>query len=199
MSLEEEETLLGMVFDSLPSMVFVVDEDVRIYDYNAAASALTVIERRAVLKRRAGEILHCVHSIDVPEGCGRAPYCADCVVRNAVTEAFAGSRVARRRARMELIQGEDKASIYALVTASPFSFRGKPLVLLVIEDISEIAELYRMIPICSHCGKVRDDEESWMRIESYFKDNWDVDFSHSICPDCYESEMEKMTDADKGE
>ena len=64
--------------------------------------------------------------------------------------------------------------------------------LLVIEDISEIAELQRMIPICSICKKVRDDKKSWFRLEAYFKDHWDVDFSHGYCPECYKSEMEKI-------
>jgi hypothetical protein len=93
---------------------------------------------------------------------------------------------------MELVSGHKTAELYALVTASSFSYEGRSLVLLVIEDISELAELYRMIPICSVCGKVRDDRESWMRMESYFKETWDVDFSHGLCPDCLKAEMEKV-------
>jgi hypothetical protein len=93
---------------------------------------------------------------------------------------------------MELIRDEGKIAIYALITASPFPFHDKPLVLLVIEDISEVAELYRMIPICSVCRKVRDDKESWMMVEAYFKDKWDVDFTHGLCPDCYKIESEKV-------
>jgi hypothetical protein len=66
-------------------------------------------------------------------------------------------------------------------------------VLLVIEDISEIAELHRLIPICSVCRKVRDDKESWMQVEAYFKSGWDVDFTHGFCPDCLQVEMDKIT------
>jgi PAS domain len=191
MDQREEDVILGAVFDALPSMVFVVDQDVRILEYNAAASDLMATERKAVLRQRAGQILHCVRSNEVPEGCGRSPFCRDCIVRNSVMEAFEGNRVVRRRTRMELIRDEGKASIYALITASPFSFHGRALALLVIEDISEIAELYRMIPICSVCGRVRDDRSSWMRVESYFKDRWNVDFSHGYCPECLEIEMNK--------
>jgi hypothetical protein len=114
-------------------------------------------------------------------------------------EAFQGNRVVRRRTRIELIRDTNKIEIYALITVSPFSFQDRPLVLLVIEDISEIAELYRMIPICSVCGKVRDDKESWMRVEAYFKNNWDVDFSHGLCPDCYKIESDKLKSYIKAE
>jgi PAS domain-containing protein len=192
MNEKEKRAMLRTVFDALPSLVLVVDQDVKIHEYNAAASDLLMAERKTVLKRRAGEILHCIHSHDVREGCGRTSFCKDCIIRNSVTEAFQGNRVARRRTRIELIRGSDKIELYALITASPFSFRDKPFVLLVIEDISEIAELYRMIPICAVCGKVRDDQASWMRIEAYFKNNWGVDFTHGLCPDCYEIERAKL-------
>jgi len=195
----EKRDILRAVFDALPSLVLVVDRDVRIQEYNAAVSDLLKADRKTVFKRRAGEVLHCIHSSEVPEGCGRSPSCKDCIIRNSVTEAFHGSRIVRRRTKIELIQDVDKAEIYALITASPFSFQDKPLVLLVIEDISEIAELYRMIPICSVCGKVRDDKESWMRIEAYFKNNWDVDFSHGLCPDCYKIEMDEIEACIKAE
>jgi hypothetical protein len=188
----EKTDMLRAVFDALPSLVFVVDEDVRIQEYNTAAADLLMADRRTVLKRRAGEVIHCIHSREVPEGCGRAPFCKDCIIRNAVREACEGDRVVRRRTRIELIRDGKKQALYALITASPFHFQGRPLVLLVIEDIGEIAELYRMIPICSVCRKVRGDKESWMRVEAYFTEKWDVDFSHGLCPDCYEIERDRM-------
>ncbi len=187
----EKRDLLRAVFDALPSLVLVVDQDLSIQDYNAAASDFLMAEGKSVLKQRAGEILHCIHSREVKAGCGRSPFCGDCIIRNSVTEAFQGNRVVRRRTRIEVIRDEKKLDIYSLITTSSFSFHDRSLVLLVIEDISEIAELYRLIPICYICGKVRDDKESWMRVEAYFKNNWDVDFSHGLCPDCYNIQKEK--------
>jgi PAS domain-containing protein len=192
MSQREDGAILRAVFDALPSLVFVVDEDVRIQEYNSAAAELLKDDRGTILKHRAGDLLHCVHAGESERGCGTAPFCADCIIRNSVNEAFEGKRIVRRRTRMELVSGHKTAELYALVTASSFSYEGRSLVLLVIEDISELAELYRMIPICSVCGKVRDDRESWMRMESYFKETWDVDFSHGLCPDCLKAEMEKV-------
>jgi PAS domain-containing protein len=190
---EREKTdMLKTVFDALPSLLFVVDQDVRIQEYNAAALDFLKAESKAVIKQRAGEVFHCVHSREVPDGCGRSPFCENCIIRNSVMEAFQGNRVVRRRTRIELIREGNMLEIYALITTSPFSFQDRSLVLLVIEDISEIAELQRIIPICSICKKVRDDKESWMRVESYFKNNWDVDFSHGYCPDCYKIEVDKL-------
>lgn len=41
-----------------------------------------------------------------------------------------------------------------------------------------------LLPICSNCKKIRDDQGYWCQIESYIRDHSDIDFSHGICPDC---------------
>lgn len=188
----DKRDLLRTVFDVIPSLIFVVDDDVRIQEYNAAAAELLLDKREAILKRRGGEVLNCLHSIEVPEGCGRAPFCNNCVIRNSVTQAFQGDRVVRRRTKIEIIRDGNTFEIYALITVSSFRFKETPLVLLVIEDISEIAELQRMIPICSRCKQIRDEKEAWSRLEIYFKEHWDVDFSHILCPKCYKTDMDKL-------
>jgi ethanolamine transporter EutH len=52
--------------------------------------------------------------------------------------------------------------------------------------LSEIKQLKGIIPICSSCKKIRDDEGYWQQVEVYVKKHSDVDFSHGICPDCAE-------------
>ncbi len=62
----------------------------------------------------------------------------------------------------------------------------------MLEDISEIAELRRMIPICSVCRKLRDEKDAWLRLEAYFKEHWEVNFTHGLCPGCHKIEMDKL-------
>ena len=187
-----ETDLIRTVFDVMPSLVLVVDDDVRVQAYNAAAAKFLADDRQGILKRRGGEVLGCLHAAEDSEGCGHASFCRDCVIRNSVNDAFGGNRVVRRRARMEVLRSGEKPEIYALITASPFQYEERDLVLLVIEDISEIAELQRMIPICSVCRKVQDEKETWSRVEAYFKEKWDVDFSHGLCPSCFKAETERL-------
>lgn len=193
-----ERTLLRAVFDALPSLVFVVDQDVRIQEYNAAAAELLMAGRDAVLRRRAGDILHCIHADETLDGCGRSASCKDCIIRNSVNLAFAGKRVVRRRAKIELLRSGSKREMYGLVTVSLFAFEGKDHALLVIEDISELAALYRMIFICPVCGKMQDEDKTWTKVESYFKNSWDVDCSHNYCPDCFQIELRKIQSQDGG-
>ncbi len=58
----------------------------------------------------------------------------------------------------------------------------------VIEDLrralSEVKTLSGLLPICSHCKKVRDDKGYWKKIESYIEQHSDALFSHGICEEC---------------
>lgn len=49
---------------------------------------------------------------------------------------------------------------------------------------SEIQTLQGIIPICSSCKKVRDDEGFWSQVENYISTRSGAKFSHSLCPDC---------------
>lgn len=42
----------------------------------------------------------------------------------------------------------------------------------------------QLIPICSHCKKVRDNRGFWKKIEQLLADRGDLLFSHSLCPEC---------------
>jgi preprotein translocase subunit YajC len=50
--------------------------------------------------------------------------------------------------------------------------------------LDEIKTLRGIIPICSHCKQIRDDEGSWQRIEEYIHSHSEAQFSHGICPGC---------------
>jgi PAS domain-containing protein len=182
--LSEMSDMVAAVIDAIPSPIFVVDDDVVILGYNQAAAQMLAQAPELVIRRRAGELLHCVHASETPEGCGRAEFCKDCPVRISVTAAISGSRVVRRRARMELLQEGHTEPIYLLVTTAPFSHQGKSLALLILEDISELMELKNLLPICTQCKRIRNDQDYWQSLEAYFREHLDLGFSHSICPEC---------------
>lgn len=48
----------------------------------------------------------------------------------------------------------------------------------------EVKTLEELLPICSHCKQIRDDNGYWNQLESYLHEHSQLTFSHSICPDC---------------
>jgi PleD family two-component response regulator len=50
--------------------------------------------------------------------------------------------------------------------------------------LASVKTLSGLLPICSHCKKIRNENNEWQSIETYVSDHTEADFSHSICPDC---------------
>lgn len=55
---------------------------------------------------------------------------------------------------------------------------------LVEQLQAEVKTLSGLLPICSHCKKIRNAEGEWEILEQYVKSRTDADFTHGICPDC---------------
>jgi DNA-binding response OmpR family regulator len=54
-------------------------------------------------------------------------------------------------------------------------------------DASELWMRLRVAePMCSYCKKIRDDQNYWQQIEGYINERTGSEFSHSVCPDCYQ-------------
>jgi sigma-B regulation protein RsbU (phosphoserine phosphatase) len=54
------------------------------------------------------------------------------------------------------------------------------------EALASVKQLGGLLPICSYCKKIRDDQNYWQQVESYVGEHSHAKFSHSICPECYE-------------
>lgn len=50
--------------------------------------------------------------------------------------------------------------------------------------LDNVKTLRGLLPICSACKKVRDDDGYWSQIEVFIRDHSNADFSHGMCPDC---------------
>lgn len=59
------------------------------------------------------------------------------------------------------------------------------LVRELTEAMAQVKQLRGMLPICASCKKIRDDAGYWSQIETYIHKHTDVEFSHSVCPDCF--------------
>ncbi len=54
----------------------------------------------------------------------------------------------------------------------------------LIRQMQEIKTLRGLLPICSHCKKIRNDKGYWESIEKYVQEHSEAYFSHGLCFDC---------------
>lgn len=172
------------LLDAIDVPVFVVDDDVRLLAMNDAAKEMFGLREDAFYLRRGGEVLHCLRADDVPEGCGHGPHCGTCVIRNSVAASLKGSQVSRRRMKLQRRTETGTREQEVLISARALPESGPNITVLTVEDITEVSRLREIIPICMMCKKIRDDQQYWRQVETYFSNEIGVDFSHGICPAC---------------
>ncbi len=56
----------------------------------------------------------------------------------------------------------------------------------ILNYSTQVQQLESFIPLCSYCKKVRDDKNYWSQIETYINSRTGSQFSHGVCPDCYD-------------
>ncbi len=79
---------------------------------------------------------------------------------------------------------ELKARINAWVRILVAERERDRLILELEEALSNVKKLSGLLPICSHCKSIRDDQGYWNRIEAYINEHSEAYFSHGICPAC---------------
>lgn len=52
------------------------------------------------------------------------------------------------------------------------------------DALDKIKTLRGIVPICSFCKKVRDDNGYWSQVERYVSEHSQAEFSHTYCPKC---------------
>lgn len=72
------------------------------------------------------------------------------------------------------------------------------ILVLLVDHIARKRNLERnvqvldgILPICSYCKKIRNQEGDWEQMELYVTRRSEAEFSHSICPDCMQAHYGK--------
>ena len=67
------------------------------------------------------------------------------------------------------------------------------------EALANVKALQTLLPMCAYCKSIRNDQNYWEKVETYFTQHSNVSFTHSYCPNCYDRyvlpELEALEDA----
>ncbi|HEV2416293.1 MAG TPA: response regulator transcription factor [Terriglobia bacterium] len=53
--------------------------------------------------------------------------------------------------------------------------------------LSRVKSLQGLLPMCSYCKRIRNDRNYWQQVESYIAERSEAEFTHGVCPHCYET------------
>ena len=192
--LQDQRELLHVTLHSIGEGVIATDGDGDIAFINPVAESLTGWSNDTAIGKPIDRVFRIVDEHT------RAPL-TDLIV-NLQSEA----KLSSPASHWQLVAREGR-KLPVWISGAPIRdsrqrFRG---VVLVFRDISRqrqsesekdalLAELQNamgkvrmlsgLLPICSSCKKIRDDNGDWNQIEDYIGKRSEADFSHGICPDC---------------
>jgi len=97
--------------------------------------------------------------------------------------------------REPFIKAAIKSGIFAIIliavgvslffkVTNPIVERLHDTVVKLQSALEEVRTLRGILPICSFCKNIRDDNGSWHQLEAYVTERSDAEFSHGICPGC---------------
>lgn len=52
------------------------------------------------------------------------------------------------------------------------------------QALQQVKVLRGLIPICSSCKRIRNDQNYWQRLEDYLQEHSEAQFSHGLCIEC---------------
>ncbi|MCK5074993.1 MAG: PAS domain S-box protein [Calditrichia bacterium] len=52
------------------------------------------------------------------------------------------------------------------------------------ELLKEVKQLQELLPICSGCKRIRDEDGKWWPMDMYMAKKTKSDLTHTVCPDC---------------
>ena len=107
--------------------------------------------------------------------------------------AINGHSVSRVKGKLNVRDGERIKVLNLLISSSPVDYNNNIYAVVIIENVSNVVGLQGLLPICSSCKKIKNEEGCWDRVDEYIKQHSEVQFTHSLCPECIENLYPKYT------
>jgi GAF domain-containing protein len=82
------------------------------------------------------------------------------------------------------LSAEEKTALEALSRLVMTALELRRSTRELAESLERVKTLSGLLPICSYCKDIRDDQGYWKRVEEYIGDRTNAEFSHGLCPKC---------------
>ncbi len=200
---QESEARARMLLENAADALFLVAADGRIADVNSNACQQTGYAREEIIGMPIQAIDDSFDFERLREEMRRNPGSVVVTVEGRITRRDGKHYPVETR----ICRFPGRGVPMAVAVARDISQRKdmeeqqKALIFDLKEALANVKTLSGLLPICSHCKKIRDDKGYWHKVEKYIAGHSSASFTHGLCPDCLErqyGEDEVHGDRDEG-
>ncbi len=139
--LHESNKFLNTVLDNIHSAVFITDTDLKMSRFNDPFLKLFQPLEKELIGKMCGETIGCMYCVEEGKECGHTSSCDICQIRSGLISTFKDKEPVTKVQidRSFYIDGK-KISKHFQISTRNISFRAKPMILVIIDDISELVE-----------------------------------------------------------
>jgi len=138
-TLKESAAFLNQLLDQIDAAVLIVDERMRIHQFNR--SFLSLFDRAAAPLAGAsfGRISGCVNAVKENQPCGATSQCRLCLLNQSLVQTLAG-KVPVERAPLERVFYLDGRPVrkHLEFSARVLTYQGRRMVLVVLHDVTDL-------------------------------------------------------------
>jgi hypothetical protein len=129
--------ILNSIFDDLPLIMILIDQNGKIENINRAATVALEKEKKDCVGLLGGEIFQCINSF-TGEGCGKSRECLECNVRNSVMHTFeTGKNIYKKESELDIVNNGLPITLNLLISTTLLQHNNEQIVLLTADDITE--------------------------------------------------------------
>lgn len=111
--------------------------------------------------------------------------------RSVIAQNIAQEAIRQKNQSLQTKQNELEA---ALVEVTESNTSLNDTIAQLENALTEIKSLKGILPICSYCKEIRNDEGYWIQLEQYIQTHSDAQFSHNICDACLDEHFPEEED-----
>jgi DNA-binding NtrC family response regulator len=186
-----------LLIDDEPAQAWLVREYLQSTTRNPVSLDVAETVADGLQRLETGDIQVLLLDLSLPDSLGTATFSKvhdrypglPIVVLTSLEDEELGSQLVQLGAQEYLVKGQingpmlQRALRYAIERKQAQAER-EQLIQELRKALAEVKRLSGLLPICSHCKKIRDDHGRWHVLEQYIMSRTDARFSHSLCEDC---------------
>ena len=138
---------LNVIFDSIPNVLALVNEDVRVEMLNHKGATLVGRSKENLSGDLCGNVFNCPNSLH-GEGCGNNPECVPCPLRSRVVSTFeTGEPHIEEEGQMTFLLNGHETVMDILISTSLLDISGNKMVLLSFTDVSYLNQALKELKL----------------------------------------------------